>query len=217
MTIKPWKARNEVKIDETFLQNHWEHVGPAIGGDKPPRLFGKALILRTFEDSNGKVVEHFAMLKENPASKKLALTKDGKVIAVRQYKQGAGECIEIPGGARENPNETPEQIASREMLEETGYRSGRIVRLGPSQYMSTRNSQEATTQLFLAFDCEKVQKGRLETSGEEIEILLIPWNEWIRMCHEEIVDPFSIVATFRAMLHLSGAPARRSWLQRLFG
>lgn len=202
MAIRSWNQVGHPRvIGEAFLRRHWPTLGFDLGGGKPPRLFGKALLLADFEDPSGKPVSNFAMLWENPAAKKLALTRDGRVILVRQYKQGAGVCVEIPGGARDKPNETPEETAQRELLEETGYRPGKVIALGPPQYMSTRNSG-ATTQLLLALDCAKVQTGKLETSGEEIEVLLMPWEAWILHCHYEIVDPFSIVATFRAQPHV---------------
>jgi len=52
-----------------------------------------------------------------------ALTRDGRVVMVRQYRHGTGSVnTEFPAGCIE-PGETPGQAAARELLEETGYRS----------------------------------------------------------------------------------------------
>jgi ADP-ribose pyrophosphatase len=51
----------------------------------------------------------------------LALTKDHKIIIVRQYRNGPDrETIELPSGGIEQ-DETPIQAATRELLEETGF------------------------------------------------------------------------------------------------
>ena len=51
-----------------------------------------------------------------------AITAEGKVILVRQYRHAAQiVCLELPGGVIE-PGENPEEGIKRELLEETGYR-----------------------------------------------------------------------------------------------
>lgn len=55
---------------------------------------------------------------------------DGKFVMVRQWRHGLdGITVEFPGGVQEI-DETPEDGAARELLEETGYRAGRVTVLG---------------------------------------------------------------------------------------
>ena len=55
---------------------------------------------------------------------------EGRFVMVRQWRHGIeGITVEFPGGVQEN-DETPEAGAARELLEETGYRAGRITVLG---------------------------------------------------------------------------------------
>ncbi len=55
---------------------------------------------------------------------------DGKFVMVRQWRHGLeGITVEFPGGVQEK-EETPEEGAARELLEETGYRAGRVKVLG---------------------------------------------------------------------------------------
>lgn len=60
----------------------------------------------------------------------LPLLSDGRVILVRQYRHITRDFSwEIPGGGI-LPDEPPEQAAQRELREESGYRAGRLRRLG---------------------------------------------------------------------------------------
>ena len=55
---------------------------------------------------------------------------DGRFVMVRQWRHGLnGITVEFPGGVQED-DETPENGAARELLEETGYRAGRVTVLG---------------------------------------------------------------------------------------
>lgn len=54
----------------------------------------------------------------------IAVTPDGKVVLVRQFRAGAGrDSLETPGGLIE-PGEDPLAAGARELLEETGYAGG---------------------------------------------------------------------------------------------
>lgn len=184
-------------VNETFFKRHWEFFRRFFPGiTAPPRMFGRSLVFRDFQKPGGGM-EIIAMLEERSAAKVLALTEDSKVVAVRQYKYGAGVCLELPGGAKEKPGELFEETASRELREETGYQAESLVKLGPPLYRSTRNST-AVTAVYLALGCRKIAEPKAEPDAEE-EMILIPWQEWLRLCHAEIVDPFSVAATFRAL------------------
>jgi 8-oxo-dGTP pyrophosphatase MutT (NUDIX family) len=51
-------------------------------------------------------------------------------LMVRQYRHGMeAVCMEFPGGMVD-PGETPEEAAHRELLEETGFRAGRLRHAG---------------------------------------------------------------------------------------
>ncbi len=60
----------------------------------------------------------------------LALTPDGRLVLVRQFRFGSdGFSLELPGGAVE-AGEDPVAAAVRELSEETGYGGGRVRLLG---------------------------------------------------------------------------------------
>jgi len=57
---------------------------------------------------------------------------DVKVVLVRQFRPGPGEVLwELPGGIVDD-GEGLEEAAARELLEETGYRAGRVEVVGGS-------------------------------------------------------------------------------------
>ena len=61
----------------------------------------------------------------------LPRTPDGDVLLVSQFRPAAGRAIlEIPAGLLDVDGETPEACATRELLEETGFRHASIESLG---------------------------------------------------------------------------------------
>jgi ADP-ribose pyrophosphatase len=108
----------------------------------------------------------------------VALTKNGEVVLVKQYRHGACESLlEFPGGVVED-DEDPMDGAKRELLEETGYSASKLIPLGkiyPNPALQTN-----TLHCFLALDAEKVGEQSLD-AGEDIEVHLVPLDELIKM------------------------------------
>lgn len=60
----------------------------------------------------------------------VALTPDGRVLLLRQYRQALREhLLEIPAGTLDLDGESPEAAARRELAEETGYVPGALEHL----------------------------------------------------------------------------------------
>lgn len=63
----------------------------------------------------------------------VAITGDGRILAVRQYRPALERyTIELPSGIVD-PGEHPGETARRELLEETGYQADSVEVLGPME------------------------------------------------------------------------------------
>ena len=82
-------------------------------------------------------------------------------LMVEQWRHGANQlCKEFPGGVIDR-GETPEQGALRELLEETGYKPNKLIKLGSmSPNPAIMNNH---VHFFLAKDLEKVSQQNLDS------------------------------------------------------
>lgn len=176
----------------------WEKVGEQTVIAKK---FGKQLVSQMFLNPATGKEEEFVLFGQKDWSVVLPVTEDGKVVAVKQYKQGCNQILlELPAGTADFKGETAEEVMRRELLEETGYEPKEVISLGPPQFIATRNSW-TRFHPFLAKGCRKVKEAKIDLN-EEIEVVLIPLEKWIDLCLKEIVEPSAIVATFRSLPHL---------------
>lgn len=74
------------------------------------------------EMPDGRIVEDYYVLEYPNWVNAVAITEEGKILMVQQYRHAAEiVSIELPGGVIE-AGESPEDGLKRELLEETGYR-----------------------------------------------------------------------------------------------
>jgi ADP-ribose pyrophosphatase len=126
------------------------------------------------ETEAGSIIPSFYVNEYPDWVNALAITKEGKVLMVRQYRHGISSIeTELPGGVSEK-GETPEEACRREVQEETGYTFENWQYLGKvSANPSTTNN---FTHFFLATDGEKTADQNLDES-EELEVLHLTLEE----------------------------------------
>jgi len=104
----------------------------------------------------------------------IPLTADGRIVFVRQWRHGISDrTLEIPGGMVE-PGENPKAAARREMREESGYDSKRILALG--RVHPNPAIQPNWCYTFLALNAQLAGKPEPEPD-EETEVVMIPEKE----------------------------------------
>ena len=144
--------------------------------------------------------EHpFYVLESGPWVNVIPLTEEGRVIMVRQYRQGTRTItLEIPGGMAE-PGEDPAVGARRELLEETGYAPDEMIELGSVQ--SNPAIQSNSTYTYLATGLRKIAE--LDPDGAEdlevVEVELAEIDDLIR--RGEITHSLVVAAFYWLQLH----------------
>jgi ADP-ribose pyrophosphatase len=116
------------------------------------------------------VVEH------NGGATLLAIDGDGKLLLVRQYRHATGQImLELPAGTLD-PNEPPEVCAARELQEETGYKPGRIEKLGG--FWTAPGYCNEYLHVYL---CTDLTESRLEGDEEAIDVERVSLEEALQM------------------------------------
>ena len=125
----------------------------------------------------------------------VAITDEGKVLMVRQYRKAFEKALlELPAG-KADPGETPEVTAAREFSEETGYTASEVKPL-LSFYPTCGYSNE---DLYI-FICRGLTPGETHWDDSEcLEILEYEPDELIGMImRNEIKDAKTIIGLLYA-------------------
>lgn len=142
----------------------------------------------------------------------LAFDDQERLLLVRQYRHPVGrDLLELPAGTFD-PGDDPETCAIRELQEETGYRPGRLDRLG-GFYLAPGYCTEYQN-VFLATG---LTKSRLPPDEDErIELVPLPLEQVLSMVEAgEIEDAKTAAALLLYLRHRGTSPARPAPAERL--
>ncbi len=85
--------------------------------------------------------------------------------------------LEIPGGLpKPKGEETPEETAGRELLEETGYKAEKVINLCVKPFFLAPHHNYRFFPL-LGLGCVKINEPKPD-SVEVLETVLVPLDEW---------------------------------------
>lgn len=122
------------------------------------------------------------------------LTRDHRVVLVRQWRHGTRTAtLEIPGGLVDPTDTSLSHAALRELREETGYAGREAVLLGTVE--PNPAIQTTSCHTYLAEDVELVGEQELD-HGEDIAVETVPLSEIPRLIDEGQIRHALVVAAF---------------------
>lgn len=121
------------------------------------------------ETRSGLIIDPYHVLEYPTWVNVVAITPEARAVLVREYRHGIDEVVVgIPGGVMDPEDASPEDAVRRELLEETGYTAGHLIRLGRSY--ANAGSQNNVMWSYLATEARQTHEPAPDAT-EEIEVL----------------------------------------------
>ena len=132
----------------------------------------------------------------------LPITSNQEIVLVRQYRHGVGEILlELPAGAFNLEQESPQTAALRELEEETGYTTDQITQIAILYDNPVKDNNKI--YLFVAENATKSRQQQLDLT-EEIEVVLLPLSGVIeKIMAGEICVSGTVAAIFLGLKFLN--------------
>ena len=140
----------------------------------------------------------YGSIKHPGAALAVPITKDNKVILLRQYRFAVSRyLLEFPAGTLEI-GETPINSIKREIKEETGYKADQWDEIGI--LVPAPGYADEEIHLFLARDLSELNSAPKGDLDEDIEVLIMSPEKLDNLISSgnEILDAKTVTAWFRA-------------------
>jgi ADP-ribose pyrophosphatase len=141
------------------------------------------LALQQVERADGTLAEREVVIHRGAVALVPLVDRD-HVCLVKNDRYAIGtSLLEVPAGTIDE-GESPDQTAVRELIEETGYRPGRIRRLR-EWYVSPG----FLTERMYLYLCEDLEPGPPEHQADErLQAVIVPWTEAIAMVDDGRIE-----------------------------
>jgi ADP-ribose pyrophosphatase len=125
------------------------------------------------------------------------LESDGRLLFVTQYRVPCdGAMLELPAGTLDTHDgevEDPLVAAHRELEEETGYRAGRMERIGG--FWSAPGFSTEYLTLYVATDLYAAHEGRLEPDADEnLQLSRMHWRDAVAAVEHGVIEDAKSIA-----------------------
>ncbi len=151
---------------------------------------------------SGQIVDGYFVRESRGFCIVFALTAEGRVVLVRQYKHGIGEIVlELPARGID-PGESPRECAARELAEETGYAAPLLEHV--RSFVIDPTNATGRFHLFIARGAVPSGVQDLDPT-EEIEVLTASLDEVRAMARDGRIGSGSQVAAVLVALDALGA------------
>jgi ADP-ribose pyrophosphatase len=174
----------------------WERIEPTM----VQKVGHRTIVTKTFIMSDGNTETFDIVWPEGTEFVHgIAVTPDNQVIVARMFRAGPEKVMdELPGGAV-NKDETPEAAMRRELLEETGYKAGKVVYVGASHKDAWMN---AIWHSFLLLDCAPATEQKLDPE-EHIEVIKISIDKLIENArNDKMTDALAVFLAYDELTKL---------------
>ena len=157
-------------------KDHWEILSSE-------KIFGNSYFNLTSDKCrlpDGRIMPKYFVVNFPDWVHMVALDSKKNIVLVNQYRHATkGFYLELPGGSTDPEHkEDPQLAAVRELEEETGYTSQKVVSLGyhcPNPALMSNK-----VHCFLALDCVKTTEQNLDPY-EDIEVVIKPFDEMLKL------------------------------------
>lgn len=129
------------------------------------------LEMRTYELPDGRIVDDFSVVTLADVVMILPITKEGKVVLVKQFKPGIGDIfIQFPAGRLESEHADLLETAVHELEEETGIKVSKDSLHCFLKFNGFPTKATEVVYMYFVKDCEFNSKQNLD-QNEDIEVL----------------------------------------------
>jgi ADP-ribose pyrophosphatase len=136
---------------------------------------------------------------------------DNEILLTEQVHPGSDSFYDFPGG-QVDKGETHEQTAMRELLEETGYRAGKMLQIW---HYGLKNSSRFEKTFYLATDLIEDGSRREADCGEKIRIIREPLEKTVERCRRYELRQLDAMLCFLNLIQDPEANKKlKDWLSK---
>lgn len=182
--VKPWRVEKEREIAKTRIFTLYER--------------------RCVSATSAQRAGDFAFLKAPSWVNVIAITPEGQVVLIEQFRFGTAEVtLEIPGGVVDE-GESPADTCRRELLEETGYAGDPVEMIGAVSANPAMQDNRVYTGLVRA---ARPVAPIAPDEHEEIAVRLVPLDDIPGLIEQGVIHHSFVVSAFMHLLLRSRRPS----------